>query len=1858
MDDVKTVAKNITSTTKVDSIGTVKVVIGTVKAVDTSGVERILQAGDKVFANETIIAGADSSAIIEFIDGSFIDIVHNSNIVLDSGIFTPTVVKEGELTAEQIQEMITRGEDPTAVTAATAAGGTSGDEGSSSYVVVDFNAAQGDVTSGYPTRGIPSEQFPTEPRLPPVEEIPPPSISVGVDVGVGGQPGGEDDVTIIPGDSDIVSVGVDTINIPELTSQVEGQPGTHPVTFFILLNNISTLPVTVTYDIVGAAATKGVDFVDGTYHGTVTIPAGAKGFTVTLFITEDNIPEANEDFKIVLSDPINATLINDTATVTIIDDDVTINPMGNAGDETDGLQTLSGVLNINYGPGDTGSVAASLTGGTWTGAVTVSPNGQTITANDGSWKLVINSDGTYTFTQNAALSHPDASNPDDPLSFQFTVVATDSAGNSSSPASFTITVDDDGPHAAISLTETGSVTVDESAGLQDDDVTGPLAVFSGVAAKSGDMLQFAQSVGAVVINDGSVVGADLAGATKVFSLEVNGSGATGLKTTDGDDITITKEGSLIVGRDEGDNAVFAISIDAGTGVLSVVQYESIYNPIPGASYDETVSLAGFVTAKLTFTDGDGDVSTATVDIGDRVRFSDDGPTADIARTTNTVVMDESLGIDAADPNAASDDNVAANPFNAGWGTPIGLLAGVDLVNITTSTGADQEGATSVVTLSIVGDSGADSGLQTTDGLQINLYLEADGTVTGRVGGEDGAVIFAVSINNAGEVTVAQYDALKHPTPGDSYDESVDLAGKLNAVVTVTDGDGDIATDSVAIGNAIVFEDDGPTAYADSNNANEGQLNVTGNVLTDNDDVFGADGATAGGGVVGVRAAVGDTTTAVTTGVGTQITTAYGTLTLNANGSYDYDAKSNVTIAPGTTDVFVYTIKDGDGDLSTTTLTINLTDSGLVAPDDDEVLVSEKALDTTQGGSDLAASTYTGSIPSDTGETDASNQLNATGGFGALTYALADGESAVGDYGTIQINANGTYTYTLTKPYDTTPDSVTTAAQTEQNKDSFNYKVTDANGNTTTGTIYVDIIDDVPTAVADTNTVTEGGIVGGNVLTDGTDDVFGADGAAAGGGVVGVKAGSDTSTPVITGVGTTITGTYGTLTLGANGAYTYDGAPNVVPPAGATDTFVYTIKDGDGDMSTTTLTITLTDSALAATNDDISVNEAALSTGSNPSSTAETAAGTLVGNVTGGTPGYTYALTSSATGSYGTLTLNPNGTYSYTLTQRYDTSPDANNGTNTENNRDTFTYQATDANGNTVTNTITIDIIDDVPTVVNKSDLIYSSSSNDGPGPLLGGTGVFEYKIGADRHTSYTSSNSDFSAITLTGTVGGVNISGTPTVSWASETDSTAVFNISFSYAPNSLDPTVTTSATGTLTFDKVAGTYTVELAAPIQSVTTLQTSGGLSFTGYHLDTSTPDATQPDIMTTKLSDNFYVQFTGDHTVGGNTPVPLSAGGNNAFVAGETFAAADTWVSVSGSANGVAGDTLQRGEVLDFNFYSNNPTGMTTGNTVATASSMFLRLDGFGGEDFVVVLKLADPNNLSITTTVAITVQGSDVYTNADTLPTGYTNLVPLDSNDGLVIIDPNDYLAAAHTVDGVTNTVNWVITGAQVVTSVEGISGSGVDLQKAPGIAGASGDDTTVFTAADTDSDVVKVSDIGITTSNTSTADANLKFNVSVVDADGDITATQTLNVTIEGSHTFVGLDGVVESITGTSSGNDILTGGTGSDIFHWNTGDTGQDTITDFSKGPVGSGGDVLNLTDLLQGEHQTVASLADGGYLSFSYSGGNTTITIDANGTTGVGGSGQTIVLQGVDLTAGNTLSAQDIVTNLLNDHQLKTDA
>ena len=485
---------------------------------------------------------------------------------------------------------------------------------------------------------------------------------------------------------------------------------------------------------------------------------------------------------------------------------------------------------------------------------------------------------------------------------------------------------------------------------------------------------------------------------------------------------------------------------------------------------------------------------------------------------------------------------------------------------------------------------------------------------------------------------------------------------------VTDANGNTATGTININ----IVDDVPTATADSGNVNEGALLTVAASGVLSNDVAGADGATVGGGVSGLRG--GDTTTAVSGGVGTNIAGLHGTLHLNADGGYTYQSTAN-NITANTTDVFVYTVKDGDGDLSTTTLTINLANATVLAPADNDVTVNENALDTTITGSDLAAGTITGSLgTASPAETDATNQLNGSGGFGTLTYALVSGGNAAtaGTFGTIQVNADGSYVYTLTAPFDTSR-TPTTAPDTVNAAESFTYRVTDANGNTATGTININIVDDVPTATVDSGNVNEGALL--TVAASGvlTNDVAGADGFAAGGGVVGVRAaGGDLTTDVTTGVNTDIAGLHGTLVLQANGGYTYQSTANNIT-ANTTDVFVYTVKDGDGDLSTTTLTINLANATVVAPADnDVTVNENALDTTITGS---DLAAGTMTGslgtaspaetdainqlNGSGGFGTLTYALVSggnaATAGTFGTIQVNADGSYVYTLTSPFDTS---------------------------------------------------------------------------------------------------------------------------------------------------------------------------------------------------------------------------------------------------------------------------------------------------------------------------------------------------------------------------------------------------------------------------------------------------------------------------------------------------------------------------------------------------------------------------------------------------------------------------
>ncbi|MBA1377657.1 retention module-containing protein [Pseudomonas brassicacearum] len=511
-------------------------------------------------------------------------------------------------------------------------------------------------------------------------------------------------------------------------------------------------------------------------------------------------------------------------------------------------------------------------------------------------------------------------------------------------------------------------------------------------------------------------------------------------------------------------------------------------------------------------------------------------------------------------------------------------------------------------------------------------------------------------------------------------------------VVATDDNGTTATGNLDVN----IVDDLPTAHADSASVDEGGT-VSGNVL--NNDDGGADGPAASGAVVGVRAG-GDTSTSAIGGLDTQVNGAYGYLTLDTNGNAVYHSNPNTVSAPGATDVFTYTVRDVDGDESTTTITIDVHASCFVAAPDHEVSVHESALDLNQDGQDLAPGTVTGSDPSATGETATGSLVDAvTGAIGAVTFALVG--SATGAHGQLLLNPDGSYTYTLTSPASTSP-----AANDGPNvlSESFIYQATDSLGNTVTSTIVINIVDDVPQAHADNASVIEGGMVSGNVLDN---DVLGADGGA----VIGVRAGSDTSSPATGGLNTQINGTYGYLTLDANGNAVYHSNPGSVGEAGATDVFTYTVRDADGDESTTTITIDVHNSCLVAETDhDVTVFEKALdlkqdgqdlapgtATGSEPGSTSETASGTLVGSVSGATGAVTFTLLGDATGAHGQLLLNPDGSYTYTLTSPATTSPHANDGPNVLS--ESFTYQATDALGNSTTGNLVVSIVDDVPTAV-------------------------------------------------------------------------------------------------------------------------------------------------------------------------------------------------------------------------------------------------------------------------------------------------------------------------------------------------------------------------------------------------------------------------------------------------------------------------------------------------------------------------------------------------------------------------------
>jgi VCBS repeat-containing protein len=1561
-------------------IGIVSKVIGQVFAQASDGTRRALVEGDRLFAGDQLVTGAEGAVAVHLQNGQELTLGRGSSLQMTSQLLahqaphvdtaeavTPT---QAQLTdVEQLQKAIAAGDDPTQTGEATAAGPTpTGAPGAAggghSFVMLEEVGGHVDPTIGFPTagfNGIP--EFPLE--------------------RVAGDPDNGDNGIVAPvvPNNPVTLTGLSvaggelTLNEANLANGSASNPGalTQNSTFTVSApDGLTSLSIGGINVISGGAVVGFPQSITTQLGNTLTVtgynPAtGVVSYSYTLNGNEthsagDGINNLSEQFTVVAGDS-NGDTATGTLDVNITDDVPKAVDDSNAHTASETLVTLTGSVLPNDTQGadriPTGPDSGPIIGGTFTGTygtLVLNPNGTytyTLNTSDADFKALHGGgSGTETFTYTLTDADGDTStanlvlnihNNDDPVTL---------GGLNAEGGELTVyekNLSDGSAPDATALTQSGTFTITALDGVQALSVGGINVVVGGVSTG------FPQSVVTPLGSTLTITGYD--SATGVVSYSYTLADNEAHPTASGAN-SISEHFAVVVVDDNGTTA---------NGNLDV----NIVDDLPKGVDD---SNAG--TASETLLTLNGNVLTNDVQGADRVVTGENaGPITPgtFAGTYGTLVL-----------NANGTYTYTLNTSDADFKALHGNGNGTENF-VYTITDSDGDTSTATLVLNIHNnDDPVTLGGLNAEGGELTVYEKnlSDGTSPD-----------APALTQSGTFTVTALDGLQTLTVGGinvmtggvaagfpqsivtplgstltitgynattgvvSYtytlvdNEAHPNANGANSLtenfnVVATDSDGSTASGQINVN----IVDDLPTAKADSASVVEGHT-ISGNVL--DNDIGGADGPALSGAVVGVRAG-SDTSTSAIGGLGSQINGTYGYLTLDTNGNAVYHSNPNAVNGPGATDVFTYTVRDADGDESTTTITIDVSNSCIRAVSDTDVTVYEKALDLIKDGQDLAPGTVIGSQPGSTGETASGTLVGSvTGAAGAITYTLVG--STTGTYGQIQLNPNGTYTYTLTSPPSTTPhadDGANTLSE------SFTYKATDALGNSTTSTIVVSIVDDVPKAVNDSNvhtasetlltldgnvltndvqgadrvptgpnsgpvtpgtftgtygtlvlnangtytytlntsdadfkalhgngngtenftytitdsdgdtstatlvlnihnnndpviikgldiecgeltvyeknlsdgthpdaaaltqsgtftvtaldglqtltvggisvltggvaagfpqsivtplgstltitgynattgvvsysytlvdnethpnangansiteninvvatdtdgstasgqinvnivddlptakadsaSVVEGGTVSGNVLDN---DIGGADGPALSGAVVGVRAGSDTSTSAIGGLGSQINGTYGYLTLDAHGNAVYHSNPNTVGQAGATDTFTYTVRDADGDQSTTTITIDVSNSCFRAVSDtDVTVYEKALDpvkdgqdlaagtvTGSEPGNTGETASGTLVGSVTGASGAVTYTLVGSATGTFGQILLNPDGTYTYTLTSAPKTSPGANDGPNTLS--ESFTYKATDALGNSTTSTIVVNIVDDVPKAV-------------------------------------------------------------------------------------------------------------------------------------------------------------------------------------------------------------------------------------------------------------------------------------------------------------------------------------------------------------------------------------------------------------------------------------------------------------------------------------------------------------------------------------------------------------------------------
>ena len=1541
-------------------------------------------------------------------------------------------------------------------------------------------------------------------------------------------------------DNDIApSLSVNDISVNEAAGSA---------TFTVTLSAASGLAVSVNYSTADGTALAGSDYTAAS--GSLTFAPGETSKTITVAITNDALFEGNigETFNLNLSAASNATIADTQGVATIVDNDVapTIQNISSA-TVTEGSDLVHTVT-LSNASDTASSFAYTLTGNT---------------ASAGDF-------GTPTFSNGVTLSNGILTVPAGVTSFTITIPT---IADTEHETDETLTLNVGGVNAIGTILDNDAVPIVQS--ITDDSktegsdlvhtvtltnasdtVTSLAYTLAGNTASASDFGAPSFSNGVTLVGGNLIVPAGVASFTITIptiadtvheadeTLTLNVGGVNAIGTILDNDAVPTVQSITNDSKTEGSDLIHTVTLSNTSDTPTSLAYTLAGNTASAGdfgtpSFSNGVTLVG---GNLIVPAG---VASFTITI----------PTnADSVHESN-----ETIDLSVGGVNAVGTilDNDAVPTVQSI--TDDSKTEGSDLVHTVTLTNASDTATSFAYTLAGNTASVSDFGTPSfSNGVTLvggNLIVPA------------GVVSFTITI----------------PTIADSVHESnetVNLSvGGVNAVGTILDNDAvptvqSITNDSKTEGSDLVHT---VTLTNASDTATSFAYTLAGNTASASD--FGtpsfSNGVTLVGSNLIVPAGVTSFTITIPT-VDDSITEAIETLNLSVGGVNA-----------------VGTIVDND---APPVLDLDANNSSGATGADYVTTFTENGAARSIGDVDIAVTDVDSTALTGATITLSNAHLGDVLAVGALPNGIA-----------AQVNGN---TVTLTgsaslASYQTAIGAVTFANTSDAPDVSarlITVTVTDGNhqSNTATTTVNVIAVNDVPVAHDDSNAVTEDAAVT-TLTVSAADGVIQSANAAAGRDtdldgdtltVTAIRTGVESAAGASGTLGTALVGTYGSLTLNADGSYVYalDNAStnvqNLLAGEVVQDQFTYTISDGHGGIDQATLTINVTGAQDLTAGPVITVPLSGVATG-------------LTGEYYG----------------YNDNSTTIDATFRTHSDDRTATFGKTNNVSNLDSVEDLYTI-IDGRNGSSITGTAQSAgaNVADVRFLARTLDYGYTPTVDSSLGSnsnLAAGSSLLAPDNNANSTTRSLSNFLDQDVATAVVQTGSGNTNGTSGL--GKTTDAAIRIEGEFYVQPGLYDFRVSGDDGYRL---RVAGQTLIEFDG-IQSPTTR------IFTGVPLGDLQGGLQSLELLYWEQGGNarLRIEYKPSNDPTANYQI-LSLSNTALFSAESAPTLTDTRIQDLVYDTATTTWQLRTGAKLDGDSANNTITGgegrdfLTggDGNDTLIGNGGADTLDGGNGND---TLQGGIGNDLLIGglgTNILVGGTGDDTYRISNT-----TNTITENNNGGYDTVQlDNNY---------VTSNANSTYTLANNLENLTAFDGAAINL-----------------------------------TGN---------------NANNRIEGNSSAN-TISGG---AGNDYLIGG-----GGNDTLTGGAGSDTFAWRLADAGAagtpavDRITDFNYGggysnianaqglPTG-GGDVLDLRDLLQGERTSTGQTGNAvanieisnllNYIDIQVSGNDTIFHISKNGgfiggTLNTGVEDQTIVFQNVNLytatgvTAGNeTALLQTLIRN-----------